>query len=50
MCIRDRDKQFCIFAGQTHVTPLGLNRHRFWHTMEAFLTLPDRLDQDMADG
>jgi pimeloyl-ACP methyl ester carboxylesterase len=42
------DKQFCIFAGQAHVTPLGLNRHRFWHTMEAFLTLPDRVDQ--ADG
>lgn len=39
------DKQFAIFAGQAHVTPLGLNRHRFWHAMEAFLTLPDRVDQ-----
>ena len=39
------DKQFAIFADQAHVTPLGLNRHRFWHAMEAFLTLPDRVDQ-----
>jgi pimeloyl-ACP methyl ester carboxylesterase len=39
------DKQFCIFAGQAHVTPLGLNRRRFWHAMEAFLTLPARVDQ-----
>ena len=36
------DKQFSIFAGQAHVTPLGLNRHRFWHAMEAFLTMPER--------
>lgn len=43
------DKQFCIFAGQAHVTPLGLNRHRFWHAMEAFLTLPDRVDQEAID-
>ena len=38
------DKQFAIFAGQAHVTPLGLNRHRFWHAMEAFLTMPPRVD------
>lgn len=43
------DKQFAIFAGQAHVTPLGLNRHRFWHAMEAFLTLPDRVDQHGID-
>jgi pimeloyl-ACP methyl ester carboxylesterase len=39
------DKQFTVFAGQAHVTQLGLNRRRFWHAMEAFLTLPDRLDK-----
>ena len=39
------DKQFAVFAGHAHVTPLGLNRRRFWHAMEAFLTLPDRLDK-----
>lgn len=38
------DKQFAFFAGQAHVTPLGLNRARFWHAMEAFLTLPPRAD------
>ncbi|MEK9755150.1 MAG: alpha/beta fold hydrolase [Rhodospirillaceae bacterium] len=38
------DKQFAIFAGQAHVTPLGLNRARFWHAMEAFLTMPERID------
>jgi pimeloyl-ACP methyl ester carboxylesterase len=38
------DKQFAIFAGQAHVTPLGLNRHRFWHAMESFLTMPPRVD------
>ncbi|MGB0629732.1 MAG: alpha/beta hydrolase [Alphaproteobacteria bacterium] len=38
------DKQFAIFAGQAHVTPLGLNRQRFWHAMESFLTMPDRVD------
>ena len=39
------DKQFAVFAGHAHVTPLGLNRRRFWHAMEALLTLPDRLDK-----
>ena len=43
------DKQFAIFAGQAQVTPLGLNRHRFWHAMEAFLTLPDRIDRIVDD-
>ena len=38
------DKQFSFFAGQAHVAPLGLNRHRFWHAVEAFLTTPSRVD------
>ena len=38
------DKQFSFFAGQAHVAPLGLNRHRFWHAVEAFLTTPPRVD------
>ena len=38
------DKQFSFFAGQAHVAPLGLNRRRFWHAVEAFLTTPPRVD------
>lgn len=39
------DKQFSVFARQAHVTPLRLNRQQFWHAIEAFLTLPTRVDQ-----
>lgn len=38
------DKQFAFFAGQAHVAPLGLNRHRFWHAVDAFLKMPARVD------
>ena len=38
------DKQFCTFAGLAHVAPLGLNRHRFWHAMEAFLKMPEPVE------
>ena len=34
------DKQFLFLAGLTHAGMLGLNRHRIWHSMEAFLSLP----------
>ncbi|MEX2453549.1 MAG: alpha/beta hydrolase [Rhodospirillaceae bacterium] len=37
------DKQFSILAGQAHVAPLGLNRHRFRHAVEAFLKMPPRV-------
>jgi len=40
----NKDKQFAILPGQAHVAPLGVNRHRFWHVMESFLTMPARVD------
>lgn len=38
------DKQLAIMAGMAHVAPLGLNRHRFWHLLESYLTTPARVD------
>ena len=34
------DKQFMFLAGLTHAGMMGLNRHRLWHAMSAFLTYP----------
>ena len=39
-----KEKQFCLMAGQAHVGPQAVNRHRFLHVMQAFLTLPERRD------
>jgi pimeloyl-ACP methyl ester carboxylesterase len=41
----NKDKQFVILPGQAHVAPLGVNRRRFWHVMDSFLTMPERVDQ-----
>ena len=41
----NKDKQFVILPGQAHVAPLGVNRHRFWHAMAGFLTMPPRIDE-----
>jgi pimeloyl-ACP methyl ester carboxylesterase len=38
------DKQFCLMAGQAHVGPQAVNRHRFLQVMACFLTLPARRD------
>ena len=38
------DKQFVIVAGQAHSAPLGVNRARFFHIVEGFLTMPARVD------
>ena len=35
-----RDKQFIMIAGQAHAGGQGLNRHRLWHAVHAFLTYP----------
>lgn len=40
----NKDKHFDILPGQAHVAPLGVNRHRFWHVVHAFLTMPPRKD------
>jgi pimeloyl-ACP methyl ester carboxylesterase len=38
------DKQFVAIAGQAHSSTLGINRHRFFHILESFITFPPRLD------
>jgi pimeloyl-ACP methyl ester carboxylesterase len=40
----NKEKQFCLMAGQAHVGPQAVNRHRFLHVMQSFLTLPERRD------
>lgn len=40
----NREKQFCVMAGQAHVGPQAVNRRRFMHVWEAFLTMPERRD------
>jgi pimeloyl-ACP methyl ester carboxylesterase len=44
----NKDKQFVFLSGSTHVAALGINRHRLWHAMNAFLTMPAR--RDVKDG
>jgi pimeloyl-ACP methyl ester carboxylesterase len=36
----NKDKQFVMIAGQTHSGGLGINRHRMWHWVHAFLAYP----------
>jgi pimeloyl-ACP methyl ester carboxylesterase len=40
----NKDKQFCMMAGQAHVGPQAINRHRFLQVMRSFVTLPERRD------
>jgi alpha-beta hydrolase superfamily lysophospholipase len=35
-----KDKQFAMIKGIAHVAILGINRHRIWHVMQAFYSLP----------
>ena len=37
-----KDKQFIMMRGIAHVAVLGINRHRIWHAMRSFLTMPDQ--------
>ena len=39
------DKQIVMSAGQAHNTTVGVNRHRFWHVLQAFLEMPPRVDK-----
>lgn len=39
-----KDKQLITMAGQAHNITVGVNRHRFWHTLKSFLDFPARLD------
>jgi pimeloyl-ACP methyl ester carboxylesterase len=36
----NRDKQFVFISGLAHAATLGINRHRFWHAMQSFMTMP----------
>lgn len=36
----NQDKQFCEIKGVAHIAVLGINRHRIWHVMHAFFTMP----------
>jgi pimeloyl-ACP methyl ester carboxylesterase len=38
------DKELVKIAGLAHTAPLGVNRERFFHALEAFLTMPARID------
>lgn len=42
------DKQFVKIAGLAHTAPLGVNRRRFYHAINAFLTMPARLETTLA--
>ena len=35
-----KDKQFVMMRGIAHVAVLGINRHRVWHAMREFLSMP----------
>lgn len=43
------DKQFVKIAGLAHTAPLGVNRRRFYHAIQAFLTMPARLETTLAE-
>jgi pimeloyl-ACP methyl ester carboxylesterase len=36
-----KDKQFVMMRGIAHVAVLGINRHRVWHAMREFMSMPD---------
>ena len=36
-----KDKQFVFVSGLAHAATLGINRHKFWHAMESFMTMPE---------
>lgn len=38
------DKQFTVMPGTAHIAHLGLNKHRFYHTLFNFLDMPARKD------
>lgn len=39
------DKQLTVLPGSAHIAPFGLNAHRFYHIMYAFLDMPERRDK-----
>jgi alpha-beta hydrolase superfamily lysophospholipase len=41
MRLPSKDKQFVFISGLAHVATLGINRHKFWHAMQSFMTMPE---------
>jgi pimeloyl-ACP methyl ester carboxylesterase len=39
-----KDKHMVTLSGQAHNMTVGVNRHRFWHVLRAFLEMPERVD------
>ena len=39
-----KDKHMVTLSGQAHNMTVGVNRHRFWHVLRAFLEMPARVD------
>jgi alpha-beta hydrolase superfamily lysophospholipase len=44
------DKQLVKIAGLAHTAILGVNRARFWHALDSFLSMPPRVDLEGAKG
>ena len=44
------DKQLVKIGGLAHTAILGVNRARFWHALDAFLTMPPRIDLQGTKG
>jgi hypothetical protein len=38
------DKSILKIAGLAHAALLGVNRHRLYHAVHSFLTMPERID------
>jgi alpha-beta hydrolase superfamily lysophospholipase len=38
------DREFVVLPGASHSIALGTNRRQFWHVMQSFLFMPNRLD------
>jgi pimeloyl-ACP methyl ester carboxylesterase len=36
-----KDKQFVFISGLAHAATLGVNRHKFWHAMHSFMSMPE---------
>ena len=36
-----KDKQFVFVSGLAHAATLGINRHKFWHAMQSFMSIPE---------
>jgi pimeloyl-ACP methyl ester carboxylesterase len=44
------DKQMVKISGLAHTAILGVNRARFWHALDAFLSMPARVDLQGEKG